>query len=132
MSKSRNDRRENEDGTPDEDRPMNEEQWEAMLRESDNRAARYGELLETFMDHPDGDEIAGGHGMGYDDGAICGNIVCCRKALDGAERSVRGFQALKAGGVVPADLCESLLADVLTARLAIQDRIAELRARVWW
>src|SRR5689334_19928936 len=40
-----------------QDRPMTEEEWEKMMRESDVRAARFGELLETLMDHPNGNEL---------------------------------------------------------------------------
>ena len=36
---------------------MTEEEWEKMMRESDVRAARFGELLETLMDHPNGNEL---------------------------------------------------------------------------
>jgi hypothetical protein len=32
-------------------------------------------------------KLAVGHGMGYDDDSICGNIVCCRKSLIAAERT---------------------------------------------
>ena len=36
---------------------MNEAEWERFMQESDARSAKYGELLETFMDHPDRDAI---------------------------------------------------------------------------
>lgn len=51
---------------PDPDRPMNEAEWERFLQESDARAAKYGELLETLMDDPNRDEIID-HEMGWDD-----------------------------------------------------------------
>jgi hypothetical protein len=37
----------------DDDRPMTEEEWEKMMKESDVRAARFGELLETLHEDPD-------------------------------------------------------------------------------
>ncbi|HSV12881.1 MAG TPA: hypothetical protein VLI90_01380 [Tepidisphaeraceae bacterium] len=40
----------------DSERPWTEAQWEAFMKESDSRAARYGELLETFHEEPDGHE----------------------------------------------------------------------------
>jgi hypothetical protein len=40
-----------------QDRPMTEAEWEQMFRESDARAARYSDLLETLIDHPDRDAI---------------------------------------------------------------------------
>lgn len=50
---------------PDPDRPMDEEQWEALLKESDLKAARFGEILETVHDHPDRDDLIARH-MGWD------------------------------------------------------------------
>lgn len=240
MSKSRK--------PPPEDRPMNEQEWEEFMKEGDLRAARYGELLETLIDHPDRDEIvaremgwddladavaeekagrapggeavdgddeedegsgkkgppfevpdlenigdlpeddedpveaipayalafevgmrihealepwserradrddeigealgdamigvhiaaaklAGGHGMGYDDESICGNIVCCKRGLEGAEQALRGLEALRGKGEVPDEVIDSLVPDVKRVADAIRGRIAELRARVWW
>src|SRR5438128_12641974 len=49
-----------------QDRPMTEAEWEQMFKESDARAARYGDLLETLIDHPDRDEIIEKE-MGWDD-----------------------------------------------------------------
>lgn len=49
-------RRRDPSGTPD-DRPMNEEEWEAIFRESDLRSARFGEILETVRDDPDRERI---------------------------------------------------------------------------
>ena len=40
-----------------EDRPWTEEQWQRFMEKSDARSAKFGELLETFIDHPDRDEI---------------------------------------------------------------------------
>lgn len=37
---------------PDEDRPMDEFQWEKFLKASDARTDRYGELLEKYKNHP--------------------------------------------------------------------------------
>lgn len=37
----------------DDDRPWTEVQWAKFMKEGDVRAARYGELLETFIDDPD-------------------------------------------------------------------------------
>ncbi|HEV3144254.1 MAG TPA: hypothetical protein VGZ47_10245 [Gemmataceae bacterium] len=47
------------------EQPWNEEQWEKFLKESEVRSARYGELLETLMDHPDRDAIIDRE-MGWD------------------------------------------------------------------
>ena len=45
------------EGGQDDDRPWDEERWEAFMRESDLRSARYGEILETVMDDPNRDRI---------------------------------------------------------------------------
>lgn len=37
----------------DEDRHWTEAEWEAFMKDADNRAARFGELLETLRDDPD-------------------------------------------------------------------------------
>jgi len=37
--------------------PWTERQWEAFLRESELHAARFGDLFETLLDHPDRDEL---------------------------------------------------------------------------
>jgi len=49
----------------DPEHPWNEEQWEKFMKESDVRSAKFGELLETFQDHPDRDAIIE-HEMGWD------------------------------------------------------------------
>ena len=51
---------------PDPDRPWNEEEWEAFLKDCDLRSARFGEILETVMDHPDRDQLIDRH-MGWDE-----------------------------------------------------------------
>jgi hypothetical protein len=48
------------------EKPWSEERWEQEFRRSDARADRFGELLETFMDHPDRDELVARE-MGWDD-----------------------------------------------------------------
>jgi hypothetical protein len=42
---------------PEDDEPMNEFEWEQFLREADERADRYVQLVEKYMDHPQGDRI---------------------------------------------------------------------------
>jgi hypothetical protein len=271
MSKSR--QPEPDEYEPEDDRPWSEEKWEAFMKEGDLRAARFGELLETFIDHPDRDEIVaremgwddladaaaekkrlgpsfdldgeddeeveswqdesddvpadgalsakvdeqredpaedadgagertdnpfgdddddddgngpvsaipayrlgmqvsrkiwdalkpwgerradeddeigeligdamigvhitcakltGGHSMGYDDHSLGGNIVCCKRALEGAEQAIRGLEGLRGKGEVPDELIDSLLPDARRVADAVRERIAELRARVWW
>lgn len=224
----------------DANRPPTGAEWEAMMRESELQAARFGELLETLHDHPDhertiakemgwdhivdaldageppidtedgaesglddtdlndiddddgepfeiekmdrgvkripayavcdrvgeavraileplqkddaeldedatevtGDafigihiacaKISGGHAMGYDDDTLCGNIVNNKRALEGARQSIRGFQELVALKLLPAEKVANVLPQLKEAEAAIEARIAELRAKVWW
>jgi hypothetical protein len=53
----------NESEEPEQ--PWNEAQWEKFLKESEVRSAKFGELLETLMDHPDRDAIIDRE-MGWD------------------------------------------------------------------
>src|SRR5438874_3408877 len=41
----------------DAERPWDEARWEKEFKLNDARADRFGELLETFIDHPNRDEI---------------------------------------------------------------------------
>lgn len=41
----------------DDDRRMNEFEWEQFMRESDKTAERFSKLFETYADHPDRDRI---------------------------------------------------------------------------
>lgn len=50
---------------PADDRPMTEAEWERFMQESDARSARFGELFETLIDHPERDAIIARE-MGWD------------------------------------------------------------------
>jgi hypothetical protein len=74
--------------------------------------------------------LAGGHGLGYDEEMLCGNIVKCRWALADCRfcrellehwHDQTGDGALMALALDAGDLAES-----------IAGRIEQLRARVWW
>jgi len=229
--------------TPESDTPWNEEQWERFMKRSEARADRFGELLETLIDHPDRDriiaremgweehdeesgdqgetaafdaladeppsleeldavasddedadpitgvrisepvenipayklaytvglevhrglepylhklsendsseaaerltsaygnsmvpgaKIAGGHGIGYEDDAICGHIVNLRKGLAAGQAACEDLKWLGEHGHLPADLAARLCARLDEVLTALQERIAALRARVWW
>jgi len=74
--------------------------------------------------------IASGHGLGYEDSHICGNIVKCRDALSGIERSIALLQRLRSAA--PGAEIDGLLGSAVFLRQALQERIATLRTRVWW
>ena len=77
-----------------------------------------------------GANLAGGHGLGYDEEFICGNIVKCRWALSDCEFCREMIEQLHAqtGEAAHAKLAEDSrrIAEVL------RERIARLRQRVWW
>ena len=77
-----------------------------------------------------GANLAGGHGLGYDEEFLCGNIVKCRWALSDCEFCREMLEPLHAqtGDATYAKLIED------TRRIAevLRERIAHLRQRVWW
>jgi hypothetical protein len=77
-------------------------------------------------------KIAGGHGMGYEDNVLCGNIVYNRIALDANRRSHESLTILRDRKLLPAETVQPLLAMLDEARTSIEARIAEMRAKVWW
>jgi len=42
---------------PEEDKPMDEFQWEKFMKESDARTESFGKLMEKYLHHPDRDRI---------------------------------------------------------------------------
>ena len=91
------------------------------------------EIGEAFINaHIACAKIAGGHGMGYDEDVLCGNIVCNKIALAANKRCEVALLALRHREVIPAAVIDPLLPDLLAARASIEERIAELRAKVWW
>lgn len=75
--------------------------------------------------------VVSGHGLGYEDEHICGNIVQCRAALDHAERSIRLLEQQRDGRTGDATLDE-LLGNAVFVREELERRIDRLRRRVWW
>ena len=77
-------------------------------------------------------KIAGGHAMGYEDEVICGNIVNCRRGLAGVIDAETALAELRERGVIPPELADELLPEVRRVKRLVEERIAELRERVWW
>jgi hypothetical protein len=73
--------------------------------------------------------LTGGHGLGYAEDSLCGNIVKCRWALAECDFCLDGLQFLIARG--RSDLA-TLLEHGQQARNLVEQRIAGLRSRVWW
>jgi hypothetical protein len=74
--------------------------------------------------------LAGGHGLGYDEDTVCGNIVKCRWALADCEfcREMLEQLAQQTGH----GAYHSLAAQSGRLSAHLRERIARLRARVWW
>lgn len=194
-----------------------EEDWEAYFARQDVLNAKYEELLETLIDHPDGDDliaremhwelpediggereagplddeafgeepgealggldsipayrtahqyaleveraltahlaepeddedarraayaasevslkIAGGHGLGYDRDSLCGNIVCCKRALRDLAECFDGLLALRKRHLLTQRAADRLVVRGQRVGDGIAQHIEELRRRVWW
>jgi len=58
-------KRKNREPFGPEDRPWTEEEWERFIAHDEARSAKFGELFETLMDHPDREAIIDRE-MGWD------------------------------------------------------------------
>jgi hypothetical protein len=96
----------------------------------DDRCRLLGEAYITA--HQAAVKIAGGHAMGYDDDVLCGNIVNNRISLDAAKRCEQAWGELVEQQIVSREVAEPLVAEMRAVQKLIEERIAELRSRVWW
>ena len=76
--------------------------------------------------------LAGGHGIGYERDALCGNIACCKRALAVLEESLEGVHGLRRRGTLPPADADRLTQRAEELGRAIAQRIDDLRLRVWW
>ena len=72
----------------EDSRPMTEAEWEKMMKESDVRAARFGELLETLHEDPDCHEKVARE-MGWDH--IVDHLEAGKSQVDEPEEAEEGF-----------------------------------------
>ena len=77
-------------------------------------------------------KIAKGHGLGYDDEFLCGNIVCCKTALQAATKARESLESLKEDALLPVSLADELIRRLRSVESAVSDRIQFLRSKVWW
>ncbi len=122
---------------PDEDPAVNED-YEALAKQARDFACHVFDLeklpgnaeLLYLSAGKIGANLAGGHGLGYEDEFICGNIVKCRWALSDCEFCREMLEQLhqKTDETVYGELTEE------SRKLAelIRERIGRLRQRVWW
>jgi hypothetical protein len=78
------------------------------------------------------DRLVGGHQIGYERETLCGNIVCCRRAVASLTECVDSLLALRQRRVLPAAVVDALLVEGQQVGDAIAERIRDLRSRVWW
>jgi hypothetical protein len=122
---------------PDEDPEVNEN-YEATATHARRFAGRVfdlekvpgnGELLFLSAGRV-GANLAGGHGLGYDDETICGNVVKCRWALSDCEFCREMLEQLHSNTGEPR--YGELAVEAAQLAETIRERIARLRKRVWW
>ena len=77
-----------------------------------------------------GGNLPDGHGMGYGDETLCANIVKCRWALADCEFCIQTLDHLATR--TKEARYQELLEQSRAVSDAIKERIARLRARVWW
>lgn len=77
-----------------------------------------------------GANLAGGHGLGYDEESICGNIVKCRWALSDCEFCREMLEQLR--DKTGDSRYGNLAIEASAISELIRERIARLRKRVWW
>jgi hypothetical protein len=77
-------------------------------------------------------KIAGGHGIGYEDDALCGNIVKCRHSLAAAIECAAALDRIRDRGIAPAKVLNPFIEECQRLRGLVEQHIAELRSRVWW
>jgi hypothetical protein len=77
-------------------------------------------------------KIAGGHGVGYEDDALCGNIVRCKRSLQAANQCLVALHSLRDRGFASSDHIDPLITEGQEVRDLVAKHIADLRSRVWW
>jgi hypothetical protein len=104
------------------------------LKKVDQRDADTEEIVARALESclSVGAKIAGGHALGEKEEAICGNIVYCRRAAAFAQQGIEALQQLADRGELAGDVLQGLIEEGARVRSLVDERIRELRARVWW
>lgn len=79
-----------------------------------------------------GAKIAGGHGMGYHEDVLCGNIVNNRRGLEALHESKAALEELRTMNVIAPDVAAKIERGLDEMIGQMNERIAELRSKVWW
>jgi hypothetical protein len=75
------------------------------------------------------DYILAGHEIGYEEDTLCGNIALCLRSIRSLDRCLQCLERL---GSHHGDSCRRLIVRGVIVRTFIDQRVAELRAKVWW
>jgi len=88
---------------------------------------------ESYLVH---DYVEAGHEIGYDEETLCGNIAMCLRARRAIDRCIQCLERLGGSGSglggAGAEQCRRLTTRAIVTRVFIDQRIAELRQKVWW
>ena len=77
-------------------------------------------------------KIAGGHGIGYEKDALCGNIANCKRAMRDLKECIEKIEGVLNREILdPADT-KQLLTEAKAAERELDRWIETLRAKVWW
>ena len=77
-------------------------------------------------------KIAGGHGMGYEKGSLCGNIANCKRSLKSAKVCVCSLEIVRAKSTFPESDINSLIGEAIKVEREVMKWIEYLRSRIWW
>jgi hypothetical protein len=77
-------------------------------------------------------KISGGHAMGYEDDVLCGNIVCNTIAREAIDKCVEALDDLAKRKLLNKRSLPGVMKEIDALKKTLDDRIAEMRAKVWW
>jgi|GEM_PF-1436318 len=75
------------------------------------------------------DYVLAGHEIGYDEDTLCGNIALCVRSRRSINRCIQCLERL---GGPSNEACRKLIVRAIVTRVLLDQRIAELRKKVWW
>lgn len=75
------------------------------------------------------DYILAGHELGYNEDTLCGNIALCVRSRRSLERCI---ECLERFGGALNEQCRKLMICAIITRVFLDQRITELREKVWW
>lgn len=77
-------------------------------------------------------KVAAGHGIGYHDHVLGGNIAQCRRAIAAAEACAVSLQCITQKRLIESEAASRLQQQLTGVRDTLGIRLKELRSRVWW